>query len=201
MRKIAIDVVLLLPEEVEDKAIAINKELVKIGPENIIFEREKCVPHASLCMAVIDEKDLNKIENVLKEILRNFDKLHLEILGIKSKINPLGKISNSFDIAKDKELQRLHEEIMIKLSPFFHKEAAEENFFLPLKYRELTIRWTEEYPETSAFEKFKPHVSLGFGELQENVAPFSFTSSRIAVFQMGDYCTCKKKLIELGMPV
>src|SRR3989344_9151906 len=124
MGRIAIDIVLLPPEEAESKAIFVNGELIKKNPDNLILNKNGGTPHISLCMGVIDERDLSKVENSLKDILRDFGSFFLRVEGAKSKINPLGKISNSFEIAKDNNLQRLHEEIAKKISPFFHKKAS-----------------------------------------------------------------------------
>ena len=43
MAKIAIDVVLLLSDEMMDKAIEINKELLKDFEGDIILDKEKCL--------------------------------------------------------------------------------------------------------------------------------------------------------------
>ena len=53
MPKIAIDVVLLPPEEIMDKAIEINRQL---ADDPIKLNKENCLPHVSLCMGVVEEK-------------------------------------------------------------------------------------------------------------------------------------------------
>lgn len=58
MTKIAIDIVLLPPEEIMNKAIEINQQLADDG---IKLNKKDCLPHISLCMGVISEEDLPEI--------------------------------------------------------------------------------------------------------------------------------------------
>ena len=201
MKKIAIGIVLLPSKEIIDKAVQINRELIKNTPENIVLDKENCVPHISLCMAVIDESDLEKLKNSLKNALNQFNTFKLKIVKLKSKINPRGQISNSFEIEHNEKLQKLHETVMREMDTFFQGDVLEEYFISPPEIKSPTTRWVGEYIETSAFDRFKPHISLGFGKFGKNIAPFSFTTSKIVVFQLGDYCTCRKKLIELNSPI
>ena len=197
MKKIAIDVVVLLPEKVTEKVIELNREIVEGTSGGIILDREDFVPHISLCMGVVREEDLGEIEIILREILEKFEEFHLDVEGIESRTNPLGKTSYRLEIAENDDLHKLHEEIARQLKPFLQEKASEENFVLPLRFKELTIKWVEEYFETSAFEKFRTHVSLGFGKFDKELSPFSFSSSKLAVFQLGEYCTCRRKLLGL----
>ena len=50
MAKIAVDVVLLPSEEMMDKAIEINRELLKRFDNKIILNKENCLPHISLAI-------------------------------------------------------------------------------------------------------------------------------------------------------
>lgn len=201
MKKIAIGIVLLPSEEIIDKAIQINRELIKNNPENIVLDKDNCVPHISLCMAVINEGDLKKLKNSLKNALNQFNEFKLRTVKLNSKINPGGQISNSFEIEHNEKLQKLHETIVREMNHFFQSDVLEEYFISPPKIKYPTTKWVREYIETSAFDKFKPHISLGFGKFEKKIEPFSFTTSKIAVFQLGDYCTCRKKLIELNSPI
>jgi len=65
MRKIAIDVALLPSKEMMDKAIEINKELLKKYEDKIILDKEKCLPHISLCMGCIDEDRIPEVKQIL----------------------------------------------------------------------------------------------------------------------------------------
>ena len=68
MAKLAVDVVLLPSEEMADKAIAANKELLKQYADKIVLDKENCLPHISLAMGCIDEKDIAEIKRTLRVI-------------------------------------------------------------------------------------------------------------------------------------
>ena len=115
MAKIAIDIVLLPSEEMMDKAIEINKELIKEAEDKIILDKEKCLPHISLCMGCIDEDKIPEIENILNKISTNFSQFNLQAIDLKADIIPTGGEVSGLYIKNQDELQKLHETIMKKL--------------------------------------------------------------------------------------
>jgi len=56
--KISVDIVLLPPPEIMDLCFELNKEIVTRGGDITIFDREKCIPHISMLMGVIDQDEL-----------------------------------------------------------------------------------------------------------------------------------------------
>ena len=62
MSKIAIDIVLIPPRTIMDKAIEINNQFVD---DPIKLNRKNCLPHISLCMGVIKKKICQKLNLLL----------------------------------------------------------------------------------------------------------------------------------------
>ena len=117
--KIAIDVVLLPPEEIIDKAIEINKELIKQN-DRVILNKENCIPHISLCMGVIEEEALPEIQKILQNVSEQFSSVEIEIEKLRIYTSPFdGLKASSFQIKKEEKLQAFHEEIVRKLEHFF----------------------------------------------------------------------------------
>ena len=83
-QKLAVDVVLLPSEEIVDKAIELNKELIKKFDKKIILNKENCLPHISLAMGCINENDLPAIEKILEEIAKQFPLLNLTLVNAYS---------------------------------------------------------------------------------------------------------------------
>ena len=106
MAKIAIDVVLLPPENIMDNAIEINKQF---ADDPIKLNKENCLPHISLCIGVLEEENFPKIEEIINEISKQFSKLFLTIDKISSK-------HACFEIKNNEMLQKLHEEITKTIS-------------------------------------------------------------------------------------
>lgn len=182
--KIAIDIVLLPPEEIMDKAIEINKTLTN---DPIKLNKENCLPHISLCMGVVDENDLLELKQVLASI--EFSLLILTITGTNEE-------ACCFEIQKIKELQELHETIMRKFSSYISYDATKEMFFNPLDVEDSDIDWVNDYKEKSGFNEYYPHITLGITKLDEKELNESFVASRLAICQLGSCCTCRKILFE-----
>ena len=184
--KLAIDIALLPPEEIMDKAIEINKKLVD---DPTILNKENCLPHITLCMGVLKEEDLPKVKEILQEISDNYSKLSLKI----SRIN---EEHSAFDIEKTEELQKLHETIVNQLAPILTYDATTEICFSPPPVVERTLFWINNYKENSSFEKFYPHITLGVQKIEGKELSVPFQASRLVLCHLGNYCTCRKILFE-----
>jgi len=184
MAKIAIAVVLLPPENIMDKAIEINKQF---ADDPIELNKENCFPHISLCMGVLEEENLPKIEEIISGISKQFSKLFLAINKISSE-------HVCFEVKNNKTLQKLHEEIMTKLFPYLSYDATTDMCFSPPPVVEKTLTWINNYRNTS-FEKFYPHITLGISKVEDKEANIDFTASKLVVCQLGNYCTCRKVII------
>lgn len=184
MSKIAISVVLILPGNIMDKAIEINN---KLNNDPIKLNRENCLPHISLCMGAIKEKDLLKAKKILNEIGKDFSKLSLTVNKINSK-------NTCFDIKKDKKLQKLHETMMTRLLPYLSYDTTIDMYFSPPVVVPKTVFWINNYKKKFSFENFYPHITLGISKLNDKELNINFVASKIAICHLGNYCTCRKIL-------
>jgi 2'-5' RNA ligase len=188
MAKIAIDVVLLPPEEIMDQAIEINK---KLKDDPIQLNKKNCLPHISLCMGLMDQKDFEKIKKILLDISKDFSGLNLNI-------NKICNEKKSFKILYNEQLQKLHEKIMINLSPYLTYDAKVEHCFSPPNVVEKTLFWINNYKKNHP-ENFDPHITLGRNDVEEKDLNLNFVSSRLALCHLGNYCTCRKILYEINL--
>ena len=107
MADIAIDVVLLPSGDMMDKAIEANRKLLKQCAEKIILSKESCLPHISLAMGCIDERDIANIETVLQAIAKQCSLGQLSVIGIHIGTNSAGEKVSLFQIEKTEALQLL----------------------------------------------------------------------------------------------
>ena len=194
MAEIAVDVVLLPSDEMADKAIAANKELLKQCADKVILDKESCLPHISLAMGCIDDRDIADIETVLQTIAKQCSLGQLSVIGIHTGTNSAGEKVSLFQIEKTEALQSLHEEVMQKLAPYFSYDVRADMVLSPPKASESTLAWIKHYPEKSSFEKFFPHITIGYGEINNFSFPIKFTASKLALCHLGNHCTCRKIL-------
>ena len=194
MVKIAVDVVLLPPEEVTNQAIEANKGLLKQYADRIILDKENCLPHISLAMGCMDEQNIPDIEKILHIIADKYNPGQLKVPGINVGTNSLGEKVSAFEVEKTEKLLSLHEEVMRRMTPYFSYDVTAEMVLSPPIACESTLLWIKNYPEKSAFENFFPHITIGYEQVDDFSFTAKFTASKLALYHVGNDCTCRKVL-------
>jgi len=194
MGKIAVDVVLLPCEEMAQKAIEANRRLVEAGNKEIILNKEDCLPHISLAMGCIEEDDIGEIEKILQTIAKKNFADSLRIVGVYIGVNAAGQKVSVYHIENTKTLRQLHEEIMGRLESYFTYDVTEDMFTGRQPVEESSLLWVKSFRDKSSFEKFFPHITIGYGQADAGVLPVEFTVSKLALCHLGNHCTCRKIL-------
>lgn len=195
MAKIAVDAVLLPSETMTGRVIEANRKLLKQTSGRIVLDKENCLPHISLAMGCIDQKDIVYIEKVLEAIAGRYSVQELKVIGIRVGTNSVGEKVSVLQIERTEPLQSLHEEVMRSLMPYFMYDATADMVLSPPRAEESTLLWIMGYAEKSSFENFSPHITIGYGEMDNFSFPVKFTASRLALCHLGNHCTCMKVLV------
>ena len=199
MAEIAVDVVLLPTEEMADKAIAANKELLKQYAHKIVLDKENCLPHISLAMGCIYERNIDEIDKILKTAAKESSLGQLSTVCIHTESNRAGEKVSVLEIEKTEALQSLHEEVMKRLEPYFSYDVEADMVLSSSETGESTLDWIKNYPEKSSFEKFSPHITIGYGKINNFSFPIKFTVSKLALCHLGNHCTCRKILASTNL--
>jgi len=199
MAKIAIDVVLLPDEYMTNQAVEISKRQSKQFNDKIVLQMEKCLPHISIAMGAIEDYNLPEVAKILQEIVSHFHVLRLTAGSYCGNKIPSGDIVSEFTIEKTAEIQSLHEIAMANLKPFLSYDLSTDMFFSPPNVEEITQYWIKNYAKMSSFQKFRPHITIGFGELDNINTPIVFEASTLAICHLGNYCTCRKILFSVKL--
>src|SRR3989338_2430371 len=117
--KIAIDVVLLPPEEIMDLCVGINQKAAQKGLAHFILGKEDYIPHISLAVGCIEEKNIKRIQQLLRETASSNPSMQLQILEFFSVTSSSGKKVFALRIGKNNPIQSLHETLMRVLKPWF----------------------------------------------------------------------------------
>jgi 2'-5' RNA ligase len=193
MGKIAVNVVLLPDEKMTALAIESNRELVgKFGSE-IVLNKKNCLPHISLAMGVIDEKQTDNIKNILEKIAKENPPGPMNVIGVAITVNFRGEEVSSFLIEKTRELQTLHRKIMDGLSPYLGSDVTAD-MTADKEVAESTLAWIKNYRAKSSFENFWPHITIGYGRTGKAGFPIKFSASKLAMCHLGNHCTCRRVL-------
>lgn len=183
--KISIDVVLLLPENINTICKELNKTSDK--KEYVSFE-DGYNPHITLGMGSLLLSDIEVFQKELGVLLKNFKIPEVSLTGLGS-----GKY-NHFTLEVNENLQKLHNTVFDLITKYSAGIVVKENFFEMYEPGSL-IDWVNNFKENSAYEKYHPHITLGIGitEIPLNF-PIIFKPVSVGFFHLGKYGTCKKML-------
>jgi len=150
MGKIAVDVVLMPSDEMTDMAIEANTKMVEEFSREIVLNKESCLPHISLAMGCIVERDIASIEKVLKSVAQESPLGDLKVIGILTSTNVKGEQVSVFEIEKTKELQSLHEKVMKKMTPYFSYDVASDMIYGDQDVAQTSLLWIKNFPEKAS---------------------------------------------------
>jgi len=194
MTRLAVDVVLLPDERMTLRAIEMNRQVVRGAPGEIVLDRESCLPHVSLAMGCIERHNIGAIHAILQRLAGESNVRQLTATGICTTTNARGEVISAVEIAESGQLQTLHERVMAELTPFFARDATAE-MFCTNDVAPSSLDWVRTYPQKAAYERFSPHITLGYGVVKPVLAfPTVFAGERLALCHLGNHCTCRRIL-------
>jgi hypothetical protein len=85
------------------------------------------------------------------------------------------------------------------MKPYFSYNVTAEMVLSPPIAGESTLLWIKNYPEKSAFENFFPHITIGYGQINNLSFAAEFTASKLALCHLGNHCTCRKILAAIQL--
>lgn len=199
MGRKAVDVVLLPTEAMMDRVIEVNRKLIEKSDKKIVLNKKNCLPHISLAMGCVDERDIAAIEKVLQTIAREYSLGDLRVIDIRTTADSAGEKVSVFEVEKTKELQLFHEKAMGKLTPYLRSDVTGDMIYTGAALEDSTLLWIKNYREKSSFGNFFPHITIGYGEIENQPFPIKFAASKLALCHLGNHCTCRKVLVSIEL--
>ena len=181
---LAVDIVILPPSEVMDKAIALNKEY----ESHFILNKNDRLPHITLMQAVVKKSDLEKAEIKLKAIANSFKPLKLSANIVKTPAFTL-------EIQKTLQLNNLHVTVMDEFKDLVSYVARADQFYDEI-VNDGAVVWVKNFLVNSAYDKYHPHITFTTSEPADLEESMEFTANRRAICHLGSYGTCRKILFE-----
>ena len=196
MEHLAIDIVLLPEPEIAHECIAINGKLVQECASEIVLAEDACLPHVSLAMGCMTQEALPEIATRLQLILKETSIEAFRCEGIGTCENSRGQFISSLQLKATPTLRTLHERVMRDLEPLLSQEVTESMLHGDDAIAPSTLDWIRAYRESSSFDAFSPHITLGYGRLERTEFPSQFLARSLAVCHLGNHCTCRRILWE-----
>ena len=200
----AIDILLEPDATMIEHAGAANARLLKVFPKGFALDATHR-PHITMLQCFVLTADLDKVSAVVEKVLAdaNIDKMKLE--AFKHYYTPAGATGLAGTCAKPTpEILKLQAEIIAAAKPFILNTGPIGAFTAPHDnpaYDAALIDYVSTFVPKMSGENFNPHVSTGVATkdyldqlLAEPFAPFAFSPTKAAVYQLGPYGTAVKKL-------
>jgi len=192
----AIDIVLLPEVETKQTIIEIHKKL-DIGKEiQKIDIADKCLPHISLAMGGLKEKDAEDLFDITSHIGKEIKNINLAFTHISQHQNSKGENINSLEHMQSTALSFLHEKLIEQTRKILVNKVDSSSFSGEENVTQDSINWVNDYFTTHSLENFNPHITLGTGSFTEKFKQFNATFKRLAICHLGNYCTCRTILFE-----
>lgn len=191
MDTLAVHIVVLPDEPMMARCFEENAKLLAQGPGPHEFNPESCVPHVSLAMGGIRSNALQIVQTNIQRIAQAHAALKLEA-DLTDHPIPNGAHVTEFTVKRTPEILALHEETLAALQEHLVQDATLDSLRQPPQADPITLHWLNGFAVHSSHERYSPHVTLGMGRAPHSRESIPFTASTIALFQLGNYCTCRK---------
>jgi 2'-5' RNA ligase len=181
---IALDIALLPPPEIFDRAIALSAALPASESQGLLLGAD-CLPHITLTQQFVPVAALDALMAHVDRALRDCEPLRLRVTG-----GGRGGESVWMAIDRTPELIHLHARLLHATEPFDVATGDASSFLGGA--RERDVRWVREFRRESSFDRFTPHITLGHASEPPLVEPIDFVATTIAVCHLGRFCTCRR---------
>jgi 2'-5' RNA ligase len=184
---LALDVAILPPPEVADRAIRLSAALPDAESHGPLLDGDR-LPHITLTQQFVRVEELDAIYERLDTILRDHPPLSLRVIG-----GGHGGSSVWMEIEKGETLLTLHEQLMETLRGF-ERPGGTAAAFVDGDARVGDVMFVTGYRLKSSLHAYTPHITLGHAKEAPHIDPFTFEATTGAACHLGRFCSCRRVL-------
>ena len=191
---LAVDVAVLLPDPLLQPLLRLNAALLP-PPDGFRFD-DTHLPHVTLVQQFVAAAQLPAVIEAIAAALRGVAPLGLLPAGLSH-----GRTASTLRLEPTGPLTRLHADLMDRLRQFESGRGDAAAFCSTGKEtpRDADVDWVLHFRANAAYDRFDPHITVGVGTLQElNPLPAA-AGARVALCQLGRFCTCRRVLAEWSL--
>jgi 2'-5' RNA ligase len=187
---IAIDIAILLPPSVADRAIALSAALPKKESQGLRLGRDDYLPHITLLQQFVGADALSEFLDRIGDVVQRARPIALRVTG-----GGMGSSSVWMSIERTPALVGLHARVLDAALPF-DRERGDVSAFVDSDARDRDVQWVTGYRASSSGDAFQPHITLGHAARPPAIDPFEFEATTIAACHLGRFCSCRRVLRE-----
>lgn len=191
---VAVDVAVLLPDTLLRPMLRLNAALLP-PPDGFRFD-DTHLPHVTLAQQFVAAPRLPELMRAIDGVLSGRGPLRLQPAGLSR-----GRTTSTVRLAPTDPLVRLHAGLMDSLRPFESgpRDAAAFCSAGDETARDADVDWVRKFGTHAAYERFDPHVTVGVGTPPEPATLPAVHATRVALCQLGRFCTCRRVLAEWSL--
>lgn len=187
MKLLALDVAILPPPDVRERAVRLSAAL-PADPSDPLRLDEDHLPHITLTQQFVRVEELDAACERIDEELRGQRPMTLRVTG-----GAKGGHSVWMAIERSEAITGLHERLMEALRGF-ERPGGTAAAFVDGDARVGDIVWVTGYRLKSSFGAFAPHITLGHGDAPPQIDPSVFEAATVAACHLGRFCSCRRAL-------
>ena len=187
----AVDVAVLLPHPLLEPVLRLNAALLP-PPDGFRFD-DTHLPHVTLAQLFVAKLQLHDVIHEAAAVTHDCAPLRLAPAGLSR-----GRTASTVRLEPTDALIRLHTRLMDRLRRFESAQGDATAFLAAedLPPRDADVDWVLHFRANAAYDRFDPHITVGVGTLQElNPLPAA-AGARVALCQLGRFCSCRRILAE-----
>ncbi len=194
MGLLAVDVAVLLPDPLLQPLLRLNAELLP-PPAGLRFD-DTHLPHVTLAQLFVAELQLPDVIHEAAAVTHDCAPLRLAPAGLSR-----GRTASTVRLEPTDTLISLHARLMDRLRRFESAQGDATAFLATggLPARDADVEWVHQFRTHAAYDRFDPHITVGVGTLQ-GLGPLpAADGARVALCQLGRFCTCRRVLAEWSL--
>jgi 2'-5' RNA ligase len=185
---LAVDIAILLPPSVADRAIALSAALSKEESQGLLLGRDDYLPHITLLQQFVSADELSTFLDRVGDVAQQVRPMKLHVTG-----GGMGSSSVWMSIECTPALVDLHSRVLAAALPF-DRERGDASAFVGSDARDRDVQWVTGYRTSSSGASFQPHITLGHAVRPRTIEAFDFEVTKVAACHLGRFCSCRRIL-------
>jgi hypothetical protein len=203
---IAINVALEPDAATADFAKTVNAEMLKSYPQGFALDGTH-VPHITILQRYVRTASLNAVFTAVDQALATAFVSSWRLKTSNYNFNPWGDgFLGSIVLEQNGELLLLQQNLIEAIAPYSEPNGFSESFYYTQNEPEIsqvTIDYVTTFVPERVGKNYLPHLTIGFASakqrqimIEKPFKPLIFSPAAVAIYQIGNYGTARKKLKE-----
>ena len=200
----AIDVLIEPDARLVQPAKAMNARLHEVYAEAFSFDATHA-PHITLVHRYVETREFDRLFEAVERMVSAHRPIGVELVANGLSYHPIGEVGiMSVDVTRTPALDTLHDAVLELVAPFARTGGTPAAFFTAAGEPQVVlsiVQYVHDFVPRFSGASYRPHLTVGLGRAPfldrmkaEPFAPIRFAIKGIALYQLGEYGSARRKL-------